>query len=174
MNNNSGYVQFGCAWSAPQSWRNFDASPTLRFERIPVIGKLYTKNDMRFPSNVEYGDITKGLPVAHASCNAVYCSHVLEHLSLEDCRAALRNTHTILKPGGVFRLVLPDLVEYLIRLYMKASQDNTSSPALDFMKFTSLGLEKRERGIKGLIYTIFGYIQYLGTANIYGCGIFNP
>jgi len=160
MNNDSGYVQFGCAWSAPQGWRNFDASPTLRFERIPVLGKLYTKNDSRFPSNVEYGDITKGLPVGDASCDAIYCSHVLEHLSLEDCRAALRNTHNMLKPGGVFRLVLPDL-EYLIRQYTEASQNSASTPALEFMKFTGLGLEKRERGIKGLLYSIFGNSRHL-------------
>lgn len=91
----SAFVQYGCAWSAPESWRNFDASPTLRFERIPVVGKLYTKNESRFPENVEYGDITKGLPVNDTSCDAVYCSHVLEHLSLSDCRVALKNTHAI-------------------------------------------------------------------------------
>ncbi|CAO5043555.1 MULTISPECIES: hypothetical protein [Microcystis] len=32
--NESKYVQYGCGWSAPSQWRNFDASPTLRFERM--------------------------------------------------------------------------------------------------------------------------------------------
>lgn len=159
MKDNSTYVQYGCAWSAPQSWRNFDASPTLRFERLPLVGRLYVKNDTRFPSNVEYGDIAKGLPVDDASCDAAYCSHVLEHLSLEDCRAALRNTHKILKPGGVFRLVLPDL-EYLIRLYVEKSRDSMALPAIEFMKASGLGLEKRDRGIKGLIYSALGNSQH--------------
>ncbi|MBA3023721.1 MAG: methyltransferase domain-containing protein [Proteobacteria bacterium] len=160
MNNEATYVQFGCAWSAPHGWRNFDASPTLRFERIPVIGKLYTKNDKRFPLNVAYGDITKGLPIIGASCDAVYCSHVLEHLSLDDCRVALRNTYKILKPGGVFRFVLPDL-EYLIRLYTEAVQNRAPTPGLDFMRATGLGLEKRAYGIKGLVYSILGNSQHL-------------
>ena len=92
---NNEYVQYGCGWSAPINWRNFDASPTLRFERIPIIGKLYTKNDSRFPQNVEFGDIVSGLPIANNSCKGVYCSHILEHLSLEDFKLALKNTHKI-------------------------------------------------------------------------------
>lgn len=78
------YVQYGCGWSAPRGWRNFDASPTLRFERLPLIGRLYTRNASRFPENIEYGEIVKGLPVSSGSCNGVYCSHILEHLSLDD------------------------------------------------------------------------------------------
>ena len=92
-NNN---VQYGCAWSAPENWANFDCSPTLRFEKIPFIGKLYTKNEHRFPDNVRYGDIVKGLPISNNSCDFIYCSHVLEHLSLNDCRRALRNTYKVM------------------------------------------------------------------------------
>ena len=111
------YVQYGCGCSAPGGWRNFDASPTLRFERLPLIGRLYTKNKSRFPANVAYGDIVKGLPIAPGSCDGVYCSHVLEHLSLDGFRTALRNTHGLLRPGGVFRLVVPDL-EYYAKRYL--------------------------------------------------------
>src|SRR5882724_7131927 len=32
------YVHYGCLFCAPESWLNFDASPTLRFERIPILG----------------------------------------------------------------------------------------------------------------------------------------
>ena len=42
------YVQYGCGFSAPEQWLNFDASPTLRFERLPIIGSLYTKNKSDF------------------------------------------------------------------------------------------------------------------------------
>jgi hypothetical protein len=38
--------------STGERWINVDSSPTLYFERIPVIGKLYTKNEKRFPENV--------------------------------------------------------------------------------------------------------------------------
>jgi hypothetical protein len=49
MNNEEYYVQYGCGWSAPRGWRNFDASLTLRFERLPIIGLLYTNS--RVPSS---------------------------------------------------------------------------------------------------------------------------
>jgi len=149
------YVQYGCGWSAPTGWRNFDCSPALRFERLPVIGRVYTKNKTRFPKNVEYGDIVKGLPVPANSCNGVYCSHVLEHLSLVDFRTALQNTHLILRPGGTFRLVLPDL-EYLIKQYVSNS---SSDAAPFFMKQSCLGRERRPRGLKDFI------ISWLGNSN---------
>ena len=64
------YVQYGCGLSAPVGWQNFDASPTLRLQKIPLIGKLVRKVD--FPSNVLYGDIVKGLPgIAPQSCDGV-------------------------------------------------------------------------------------------------------
>ena len=87
------YVQYGCGFSAPSEWINYDASPTLYYERIPIIGKLYTRNNIRFPENVKFGDIIKGLPEEQDSCDGVYCSHVLEHLSYEDFIIAIKNTY---------------------------------------------------------------------------------
>src|SRR5687768_2759097 len=103
---NAEYVQYGCGWSAPPSWLNFDASPTLRFERLPIVGRLYSRNAQRFPRNVRYGDIVKGLPIAPVSCKGIYCSHILEHLSQEDVEIALANTFRYLRSGGTFRLVV--------------------------------------------------------------------
>ncbi|RJQ17486.1 MAG: methyltransferase domain-containing protein [Nitrospiraceae bacterium] len=151
------YVQYGCGMSAHRGWRNFDASPTLRFERLPIIGNVYTKNKSRFPENVEYGDIVKGLPITYNSCRAVYCSHVLEHLSLEDFRKALQNTHRILEKGGIFRIVLPDL-EHSVKKYLK---DPSHEAAITFMKETYLGYEKRNRGLKGFIFSWLGNSQHL-------------
>ena len=152
------YVQYGCGWSAPEGWRNFDASPTLRFERIPLIGRLHTRNGQRFPGNVEYGDIVKGLPVAAQSCDGVYCSHVLEHLSLTDFRTALDNTWNILRPtGGTFRLVLPDL-EYAAKRYM---DDPSESAAHTFMMDTGLGSQRRDRGIWRFMVSWIGNSKHL-------------
>lgn len=151
------HVQYGCGWSAPIGWKNFDASPTLRFERLPLVGKLYTKNKSRLPENAEYGDIVKGLPVPPESCNTVYCSHVLEHLSLEDSRKALRNTHGMLKIGGIFRLVLPDL-EYLAKKYL---DDTSPEAALIFMRETSLGQEARRRDLRGFAWSWLGNSHHL-------------
>ena len=151
------YVQYGCGQSAPSGWRNFDNSPTLRVERLPLIGRLYTKNESRFPKNIEYGNIVKGLPVTPESCNGVYCSHVLEHLSLDGFRAALHNTHKILRLGGIFRLVLPDL-EHSVKHYV-ANASNDAAPA--FMRETGLGHEKRANGLRSFIVSWLGNSQHL-------------
>ena len=135
------YVQYGCGFGAPAGWRNFDASPTLRLERLPVVGRFVAKNSARFPENVEYGDIVHGLPMAPGSCRGVFASHVLEHLALDDMRIALANTFLMLQPGGVFRLIVPDL-EALARAYLSANDDET---ALRFVRDSGMGREQRAR-----------------------------
>ena len=150
------YVQYGCGMCAPETWQNFDASPTLQFERIPLIGMLYTKNHTRFPAAVRYGDIVRGLPVRPGSCRGVYCSHVLEHLSLVDLRLALQQTFAMLAPSGIFRLVVPDL-EYLPRQNLDSSTDSASS---DFMRASGLGQERRARGIRGMVVGWMGNAEH--------------
>lgn len=154
---NDDHVQFGCGHSAPEGWLNFDASPTLRMERLPLIGRFCRKNRTRFPAAVRYGDITKGLGIPDESCTAVYCSHVLEHLSLESLREALTNVHKMMKPGGVFRLVLPDLEE-AIRQY---TIDSSDQAAVSFMKTTMLGKENTTRSLRGMIIDHFGNSSHL-------------
>src|SRR6266404_4614931 len=90
------FVQYGAGYCAPEGWRNFDASPTLKVERFPFVGRFVHKNENRFADRLLSGDIVKGLPVDRGTVDAVYCSHVLEHLSLEDCQRALQNTFAML------------------------------------------------------------------------------
>jgi len=152
------HVQYGCGLSVGLGWRNFDASPTLRIERIPLVGRFIKKNAQRFPPEVEYGDIVRGLPVEDASCDGVYASHVLEHLALDDLRIALARTRRILRRGGVFRLVVPDL-EALTRAYLAAQDDNQA--AARFLRESGLGLEHRPRSLAQIAAALFGNSQHL-------------
>lgn len=159
---NNLYVQYGCGLSAPDEWLNFDVSPTLRMQKIPLAGNLLKKN-MRvvFPANARYGDIIKGLPVPENSCKGVYCSHTLEHLSLDDLRTALRNTYALLQPGGLFRCVVPDL-EYSARQYLAALGSGDSGAGMRFMgPDTLLGIEARPRGFNGFMRSFFGNSHHL-------------
>ena len=151
------YAQYGCGFSVAGSWRNFDASPTLRLERLPIIGGLIKKNKTPFPDGVEYGDIVKGLPIADNYCDGIYASHVLEHLSLQDFQTALRNTYKILKPGGIFRLIVPDL-KMAAQQYISSSDPKASH---EFLRVTSLGLKERPKGIPSLITSYFGNSAHL-------------
>lgn len=154
------FVQYGCGWCAPPRWINFDASPTLRFERVPLIGRLYTKNASRFPENVRYGDIVTGLPIQSGTVDLLYASHVLEHLCLNDFRKALTNSHSMLKPNGLFRLVVPDL-EARARTYVDALSGGDAGAAERFMRSTHLGRISRSRSLLGLARDLLGNSQHL-------------
>lgn len=142
------YVQYGCGFSPGEGWENFDNSPTLRIERLPFIGNtisaLFSGNSRRFPNNVRYGDIRRGLPIADGAAKGCYASHVLEHLSLQDLKIALFNTFRILEQGGIFRLIVPDLHERA-RRYIAEYEANSPDAASFFLRSTLLGHEKRPR-----------------------------
>lgn len=154
------YAQFGCGLCAPDSWLNFDVSPALRLQKLPIVGRLAVGKFGAFPKNVRVGDVVRGLPVEPSSCVAVYSSHVLEHLSLSDLRIALNNVFDLLKPGGTFRFVMPDL-EWLAKTYLQQLEDRTTSSNSWFMQESYLGVEHRPRGIRGLMRSWLGNSSHL-------------
>lgn len=150
-------VQFGCGLCAPEEWANFDSSPSLRLQKIPVAGRFAVSKYGAFPHNVRYGDITRGLPLPEKSCEVIYSSHVLEHLALTDLRAALKEVNRLLKPGGRFRFVMPDL-EHLARTYLATEGPDACSK---FMRDSYLGQENRRRGVVELARGWLGNSQHL-------------
>jgi hypothetical protein len=148
------YVQYGCGLTAPGEWINFDASLTLKWERALVVGKLATKNVRRFPSNVKPGDIVRGLPVRDASCCGAYASHVLEHLTLNEFHTALENTRRVLRVGGIFRLVVPDL-EWAAREYIRRLDAGDAKANDFFVGETCLGRKDRLYGLQGIVFNTF-------------------
>jgi Methyltransferase domain len=157
------YLQYGCGFSVGKNWLNFDSSPTLRIERLPVIGKVFARvggNSQRFPKEVKYGNIAKGLPIAKNSVRGVYASHVLEHLALDDFRKALRNTFDILEPGGVFRLIVPDLEERA-RRYVHEASSRSAEASGTFMRATGLGSEQRPHSLLGRVRASIGGSTHL-------------
>ncbi|WP_247874362.1 methyltransferase domain-containing protein [Azospirillum sp. TSH58] len=62
-------------------------------------------------------DAAAGLPFLDGTFDAVYHSHVLEHLSPAAVPAFLRECRRVLKPGGTLRIAVPDL-EAACRAYL--------------------------------------------------------
>lgn len=154
------YIQYGCGLSSPPGWLNFDVSVTLRLQRLPLIGSFFRREPTIFPEGVRFGDIVAGLPLPDGVADGVYASHVLEHLSYDDFWVALRNTSRLLKPGGVFRLVVPDL-ETRARNYLKQIDDGIDNANSWFMETSNLGTRRRERGAVGFVRSIFGNSAHL-------------
>jgi SAM-dependent methyltransferase len=149
------YVQYGCGFSAPAEWLSFDASLTLKLEQLPVVGKLATRNAQRFPPNVRQADIVKGLPVPDGSCRGVYASHVLEHLAFDDFHVALENTRKVLRAGGIFRLVVPDL-EWAAREYLRRLEAGDAEANRFFLEETRLGTRSRARSVRAILHHSLG------------------
>jgi SAM-dependent methyltransferase len=136
------FVQFGCGLCAPSHWQNFDASPALIVQHLPIIGPLVPKGPFGgYPATARYGDILKGLPIKPDSVDLLYCSHVLEHMTAGEAHIALTNSYRYLKPGGIFRLVLPDL-EALAQEYLSS---NNPDAVHQFMRLTWLGEDTSQR-----------------------------
>jgi predicted SAM-dependent methyltransferase len=67
-------------------------------------------------------DFTRPLPFDSASVEGVFCEHVVEHFSFDDGIKLAAEVHRILRPGGCFRVVVPD-AELVMRRYFDAPDE---------------------------------------------------
>lgn len=156
----SEYIQYGCGLSHPEGWLNFDASPRLRIERIPLLRTaLHKSGKALFPHGVRYGDIVRGLPLEQECARGVYCSHVLEHIDRKSVEAALRNTLKLLMPGGVFRLVVPDLA-WRTKNYIEMLECGDSSANDWFMRASHLGQQHPMNSVMSRTRALLGNSQH--------------
>lgn len=66
---------------------------------------------------VIYGDATR-LPLKNNSMDLVYSCHTVEHLYEEDFLKFLQEADRVLKPDGIFRMVIPDL-SLVVKRYLE-------------------------------------------------------
>ncbi len=157
---NALYVQYGCGLSAPDGWVNFDTSPTLLIERLPLVGPLLAKRLVGFPASVRVGDIRKGLPLPNGSVQGLYASHVIEHLTYEDAKQAFVVSIALLRPGGTFRLVVPDLTARAER-YLKSFASGDIKAAEGLLDGTGLGRRRKRGGLLGVLTQALGNSDHL-------------
>jgi SAM-dependent methyltransferase len=98
-------------------------------------------------SGVIAADVRKGLPFADEVFDAVYCSHVLEHLPQREAASLLRNMHRVLRPGGVIRVVVPDL-ETLAREYLRLLEELKSEPKASTADYDWIVLEMYDQAVR--------------------------
>ncbi len=113
-------INVGCGQTPTTGWRNFDNSLSLRLSSLSRLGSWafrlgildeHQYEFMRFAqtNNIEYGDATKGLPIQDGAVDVLYSSHMLEHLDRDEASRFLKEARRLLVPGGVIRLVVPDI-----------------------------------------------------------------
>ncbi len=145
------YVQYSCGLAAPEGWINFDSSPRFKFERMP--GATLFVGQRLFPPNVRFVEIVRDLPIPDGSVDGVYASHVLEHLDRHDADCALANSLRILKPGGVFRMIVLDL-RWRAQRYVRGRERGEMTDADEFIAQTGLGEKELPNGILGMRYAL--------------------
>ena len=79
-----------------------EMSMMAAFERVP--GLQYLSADLDSPHAMVKMDLT-AIDAPEASFDAIYCSHVLEHV--HDDRKAMREMFRVLKPGGWALIMVP-------------------------------------------------------------------
>jgi predicted SAM-dependent methyltransferase len=93
----SSRVNLGCGNKYHDAWDNFDLTPA--------------------GEGVRFLDLTGAIKISSGAYEFCYSSHVLEHLSRSDAPRFLSEIFRILKPGGIVRIVVPDL-EGIVRGYL--------------------------------------------------------
>lgn len=120
-------LNIGCGSTFHTAWRNLDLVPADR--------------------QIEAFDISRGLPCRDASLDAVYHSHVLEHLDVEEGRRLIGECFRVLRPGGVLRVVVPDL-EQIARLYLELHQQAWEGDGAAREKYEWIKLELLDQMVR--------------------------
>ena len=106
--NKLNYLNVGCGSKFHKAWTNVDM----------VASSPY----------VETYNILRGLPYPENYFDVVYHSQVLEHIPKEKAFDFLKECYRVLKPGGILRVVCPDL-ENICKEYLRHLNDNVKNPS---------------------------------------------
>jgi len=151
------YLNLGCGDTAPDGWVNCDSSWHAQASKVPGLHRLLEAMGLasgaRWPKNIQYLSLARRFSWASGSVDCVYASHVFEHLSARVAENLMKESHRILKTGGVLRVVVPDLL-YHARKYVSSWSD-TRSGAEEFLTVTHLRLPEE----RSLIRRMYGLIM---------------
>jgi len=122
-------VNVGCGRTPVIGWNNYDNSWSVRLAHMPILTAsvriLHLLNAAQMAlietvrgSDIRWADASERIPKASGSVDAIYSSHMLEHLDC--CRAAvfLSEAKRILRRGGIIRLAVPD-IRFHVEDYLK-------------------------------------------------------
>lgn len=153
-------INIGCGQKPTKGWRNFDNSFSLRLAKIPFLPTILYKlgflevsqhQFIKFASEnkIEYGDATKGLPLKKDSCEAIYSSHMLEHLDRNEVKKFLKESYRILCPNGIIRIAVPDLKK-------QVAQYNATGDADAFVESTHMCVARPTSLAQKIMFLLVG------------------
>lgn len=120
-------LNIGCGAVFHPDWVNLDAAPA--------------------DPSVIACDIRDGIPYEDGSFDAVYASHVLEHLDPASGTRLLQDCRRVLRPAGILRIVVPDL-EVIARLYIASLEDAAAGDERARPRYDWLMLELLDQAVR--------------------------
>lgn len=142
-------LNLGCGYKTTPYTVDIDFSIQQRL-RASAVGRAVARVALNGPrremfdsmaSDVVVHDLRKGIPYGDGTVDAVYHSHVLEHIDREGVPGFFAEILRVLKPGGLHRVVVPDL-EFHVRNYLRHLDANGADHA-DTAIFPILGQSVR-------------------------------
>lgn len=156
-------LNLGCGSVRPKGWINTDSSLNANLQRVPIIGKSIAKivSNVSYDSNnFTYMNLNHNWKFKDSSVDVVYASHLFEHLSLKSADLFLKNAYRCLKPGGVIRIVVPDLYQ-IVKKYINEYEEIEKGDSTEFILWAINMHREGQYGnpslIKKIIYELQGY-----------------
>lgn len=146
-------VNIGCGATPTAGWVNLDNSWTVRLARVPLALPLLATAGVVGPEQLSFAReaAARGvrfasalaLPFAAGSVEVAYTSHMFEHLDRNERGAFLAELRRVLAPGGIVRIVVPDLSR-IAAAYARSGD-------ADLMVATTLLAQDKPRGLPGKV-----------------------
>lgn len=115
-------LNLGCGANTPAGWVNVDYALGARLRQMPLLGSCIGWLNRRFglfqlqwQPDIVLQDLTKPLQWQENSVDIIYSSHTLEHLDRHHGQRLMAECYRILKPGGILRIVVPDLRHFILQ-----------------------------------------------------------
>jgi predicted SAM-dependent methyltransferase len=153
-------VNLGCGQTRPHGWINTDSSLNSWLQNLPLFHKVVAQlfQSVNYDSNASYMDLRHSWRFSNNSVDVVYASHVFEHLNSSTAVLFLNEAYRVLKPGGIIRLVVPDLHQ-LAKNYIDEYKSGNKSATRDFLYWMNLCRDNTYPKNRSTIVKIINFLQ---------------
>jgi SAM-dependent methyltransferase len=109
-------LHLGCGTVVVDGWVNVDYAIGARARQLPVVGAILGQCGLfktMWNPDIVLHDLRKPFPWANGSVDAIYTSNAIEHLRKDHGEKCLQECARMLRPGGILRVVVPNLRGYV-------------------------------------------------------------